>query len=482
MRLACAPALATLSTMLLRLACLLLATLSLATVSLSAVEGGTLEKDLWYVGTIAGQPAASMHATVHRHPDGSRTSVGETRIVLKRVLAGTTTAFTMSESQTVEEDADGKVTSFRLEQDQNGSLTTAAGKVIGREVHATVHRLDRATDQRITIPDGIELLGQQSGQDLLVRQPPAVGGTVTSGSLALLGQVQVLTTTATLLEKRPEGLRYRLATDIAPPATALIDAEGDLVSMEMDAVVFKIVLTRSDGPVALLGAELAPADLVKCAGAPPRPQAENRYRLPPAALAALPADPFQRLADGLLVVASTAAKSPLPEPAPFLAAEPQLELDDPEMRAWVAAIVARPHADTAELAEDVRLRVRARIVAKDLSKGDGTALETFRDRRGDCTEHANLLCAALRLANIPARSEVGVVYVPDIGGWVGHAWNSAWWDGRWHHLDSAYPGIERSMYLKFGTTSGDDQMGTLAAMTKAFTHLAGATVETVPTP
>ncbi len=463
--------------MLLRLACLIL-----ATASVIAVEGGTLEKDLWYVGTIAGQPAASMHAVVHRHADGSRTSRVDTRIVLKRVLFGSTTTFSVLESQTLQEDAAGKVTAFRLEQDQNGSLTTAAGKVVGREVLATVHRLDRATDQRITIPAGIELLGQQAGQDLLVRQPPAVGGSVKSGALALMGQVQVLTTTATLLEQRADGFHYRLATDIAPPATAWIDAAGDVVSMEMDAVVLKIILTRADGPVALIGAELAAAELVKSAGAPPKPQAENRYRLPPAALAALPADPFQRIDGALLVVAATAPPEALADPAPFLGAEPQLELDDPALRAWVESIVARPHADTGELAEELRLRVRARIVGKDLSKGDGSALEAFRDRRGDCTEHANLLCAALRLAKIPARSEVGVVYVPDIGSWVGHAWNSAWWDGRWHHLDSAYPGIERSMYLKLGTTSGADQMGTLAAMTKAFTHVAGATVETIPAP
>lgn len=465
--------------MLLRLACLVL-TLASAV----AVEGGVLEKDLWYVGTIAGQPAASMHAVVRRHPDGTRSSRLDTRIVIKRVLGGQTSALTMLESQTINEDVDGKVTTFHLEQDQNGSLTTAVGRVEGREVVATIHRLGRATEQRLTIPAGIELLGQQAGQDLLVRHAPAVGGSVKSGGLALIGQVAVLTTTATLLEKLPDGAqRYRLATEIVPPATAVIDAAGDLVSMELDAVILKISLRRSDGPVALLGAELAPAELVKAAGPPPRPQAENRYRLPAAALAGLPEDPFQRVDGDLLMVSSIAPPSPLADPAPLLRAEPHLELDDPELRAWVAGIVARPHADSAELAETLRIYVRARIVGKDLSKGDGSALEAFRDRRGDCTEHANLLTAALRLAGIPARAEVGVVYSTDFGGWVGHAWNSAWYDGGWHHLDSAYPGIERSLYLKLGTTSGgDDQVSTLTAMSRAFTHLAGGTVETVPTP
>ncbi|MBA3683991.1 MAG: transglutaminase domain-containing protein, partial [Planctomycetes bacterium] len=106
-----------------------------------------------------------------------------------------------------------------------------------------------------------------------------------------------------------------------------------------------------------------------------------------------------------------------------------------------------------------------------------SALEAFRERRGDCTEHANLLCAALRIAGIQARTEVGVVFAAEFRGWVGHAWNSAWFDGAWHHLDSAYPGIERSCYLRLGSNSGG--AGTAAALAGAMAAFAGKTVETV---
>ena len=48
---------------------------------------------------------------------------------------------------------------------------------------------------------------------------------------------------------------------------------------------------------------------------------------------------------------------------------------------------------------------------------------------------------------------------------------------RWVHLDSAYPGIPRSCYLKLGTTSGADDRHTSAAMATAFATVLGKEVE-----
>jgi transglutaminase-like putative cysteine protease len=169
----------------------------------------------------------------------------------------------------------------------------------------------------------------------------------------------------------------------------------------------------------------------------------------------------------------------LVDPAPYLKVEPQLEIDDPQMKAWVDELVARHQVAKPILAERLRLAVRGYIVKKDLSMGDGSALETFRSRTGDCSEHANLLAAALRIAGFPSRVELGMVYAQDYGGWVGHAWNSAYIDDRWVHLDSAYPGIPRSCYLKLGTTSGGEWHNTGAAMLSAFSKIMGKEVETL---
>jgi hypothetical protein len=72
-----------------------------------------------------------------------------------------------------------------------------------------------------------------------------------------------------------------------------------------------------------------------------------------------------------------------------------------------------------------------------------------------------------------------MVYAQDFGGWVGHAWNSGYVDGRWVHLDSAYPGIPRSCYLKLGSDSGKAEQGTGAAMLAGFSTILGKEVETL---
>jgi transglutaminase-like putative cysteine protease len=257
-----------------------------------------------------------------------------------------------------------------------------------------------------------------------------------------------------------------------------ITRQGDLAGMNMNMGIFTIDIVPAAGPVKLAGAELDAVSLVTAAGPAPATRAANRYRLPPAAQVA--ADEFQSQDGAVVTVRSRAEPSPLADAQPFLRAEAQLELDDAALRAWVENLAQGHREDAERLAEHLRLAVRSHITTKDLSQGDASALETFRSKRGDCTEHANLLCAALRIAGIPARVEVGIVFSAVHGGWVGHAWNSAHVAGRWMHLDSAYPGIARSCYLKLGSTSGGNWASTGAALLANLSKILGKTVETLP--
>lgn len=460
----------------------LLFILLLIPVLLHAADEGVLEKDLWYVGHLNGQPAASMHAVLTRLPDGRRIAQMDTSIVLTRALGKESIRIEISESQRVTEGADGRIIEFRIDQDQNGARASATGTVVGDQLTGTVLRLGRSTPVTLTIPADAPLLGQQAAQDLLATKTPAVGESFASSSPALLNnQLVLITTTATRAADEGPHFVFSLATKLLPPMRAVIDRQGDVVTMQMDLAIFKLSFARSDGPVPLLGAELAATGLAKAAGPAPKPQANNRFRLDEAAAKALPSDEFQSVADGIITTRATAEPTPLADPKPLLQAEAQYEIDDPALRAWVqAAIDSAPVANQAALGERLRLLVRSHITQKDLGKADGSALETFREKRGDCTEHANLLTAVLRIAGIPARTDVGVVYAATYGGWVGHAWNSAYCDGRWVHLDSAYPGIPRSCYLRMATTSGGDALGTAAAMMQAFTGLSGTTVEYLP--
>ena len=58
-----------------------------------------------------------------------------------------------------------------------------------------------------------------------------------------------------------------------------------------------------------------------------------------------------------------------------------------------------------------------------------------RNLEGDCTEHAVLLAAMLRAAEIPSRVAVGLVYVDSLSAFGGHMWTEAYLDGHWIPLD-----------------------------------------------
>ncbi len=465
-------------------ACAVLVVLLAVAAPLSGAQvpgGDVLEFERWYVGDLNGQPAMSFHAAVSRHPSGQRRDAIDTKVVIKRALGGAPAdLFEVVDLQRMEEGVDGTITSFQFDHRENEQAVSASGRVVGAEVVATMHHLDRADEVRLPIPPGVKLLGQQGSQDLLASHQWKPGDQEHFAGLALLSnQVRIVQSTATFKRALPNGDEvFDVVMDVLPvPTTLTITPKGDLVAMSMSLGIINIEVRESPGPVPLAGAELAPTGLVKAAGPAPTAGPRNRYRLPAGATVAV--DEFQVQQGAEVTVSALSAPGALADPAPFLRAEPQLELDDPALRAWVTGIAAKSRGGPAELAETLRQAVRAYIVHKDLSMGDATALEAFREQRGDCTEHANLLCAALRIAGIPARVECGLVYADTYGGWVGHAWNSAYVEGHWIHLDSAYPGVERSCYLKLSSTSGGPWQTTGAAMLGNLARVMGKTIETL---
>jgi predicted membrane protein len=449
-------------------------------VVLHAGEADKLVTDQWFVGHINKQPSMTMHAVVLKKSNGTYLDRVETNVVINRVLAGTVVAIEVRDTQVYAVSADGTITGFTFDHVENGATTAATGTVVGDQIAVSVLRLGRATDTTLTIPAGTKLLGQQAAQELLVKTSWKPGDKQQFGSLALIGnQVRIVTTTAIHQGTATDGqMTFGMTMDLMPvPTTLTLKPNGDLMAMTMDMGFLKMAFAPSAGPVPLIGAELAPTGLVTAKGPAPAAGPLNRYRLPKDAV--VPNDDFQRSEADLVTTRSEAEPAPLVDPAPYLKVEPQLEIDDPQMKAWVDELVARHQVAKPILAERLRLAVRGYIVKKDLSMGDGSALETFRSRTGDCSEHANLLAAALRIAGLPSRVELGMVYAQDYGGWVGHAWNSAYIDDRWVHLDSAYPGIPRSCYLKLGTTSGGEWHNTGAAMLSAFSKIMGKEVETL---
>ena len=120
--------------------------------------------------------------------------------------------------------------------------------------------------------------------------------------------------------------------------------------------------------------------------------------------------------------------------AEHLAASPALNCQDPRIRQLTANALGKnktaSDGTAAHKAETLRRFVGQYIQTKDLSVGLATASEVARTGQGDCTEHAVLLAAMLRAAQIPSRTVSGLIYVDQFLNQMGifgyHMWTQAW--------------------------------------------------------
>lgn len=450
---------------------------------LAAAGAGEVE-ERWLVGRLNGEPAMNMRF-VHRPLDGGGAlETIETHLVLGRQLGGgevATIAVTTVQRQWL--DGEGRVHRFHIDEDgAGGTRSIAKGTVEGDVVRVTVFRLGRSRSGEHAVPEGRPLRGWRAEGEALMTLPREEGAVLRGASLELAnGRFSLTALDHRFLAAPDDGtLHFRTEFPQMPAlaSTMVVDGDGAIRSMTMSmGAAMRIDLAPADGPAELAdGAVINVARMFEAEGRP-RPAGPNRYRLEAEALERIARDGFQRVEDGRLVVADVAAEGELADRDRHLAATAQLELDDPGLRAWVGDHLDGVGDGTAVRAERLRLAVRAHITDKDLANGDASALETFRQRRGDCTEHATLLCAALRIAGLPAKIEYGVVYAPRYGGWIGHSWNSAWLaeQDRWVHLDAAYPGIPRSRYIAIAADAVEGRT-TAQALADAIASLIGTTI------
>ena len=92
------------------------------------------------------------------------------------------------------------------------------------------------------------------------------------------------------------------------------------------------------------------------------------------------------------------------------------------------------------------------------------AAEVCRDRKGTCASYTTLLAALFRAAGIPARYNMGFVYMGGI--WGGHAWPDAYVDGQWIPFDAAVngEGSADAARFSFGATSLKNGAGEFSVM------------------
>lgn len=145
----------------------------------------------------------------------------------------------------------------------------------------------------------------------------------------------------------------------------------------------------------------------------------------------------QKYADGVLTIFLEPPNAPGiqgQKPAKrFLRSSPFIQSDHPTIRELAIDIVAP--------SDPPRKQIRQLVnwVYKNIDKQPvlsvPSAMETLKNMRGDCNEHAVLLAALARSIEIPARIEAGLVYMN--GQFYYHAWNALWLNNRWISADAA---------------------------------------------
>ena len=120
----------------------------------------------------------------------------------------------------------------------------------------------------------------------------------------------------------------------------------------------------------------------------------------------------------------------------YLAAEPFIESDAPEIRSEAETAVRGAESDRAR-AEKLTRYVNA-LLDKKPTVSLPSAREVLRTKVGDCNEHTALYVAMARAAGIPARIAVGLVFVH--GAFYYHAWPEVYVDrttssGLWLPVD-----------------------------------------------
>jgi transglutaminase-like putative cysteine protease len=164
--------------------------------------------------------------------------------------------------------------------------------------------------------------------------------------------------------------------------------------------------------------------------------------------------------------------------APFLAATPLVDFNDPVFTGLLRRLNAPPQASRWDLAQRVTDFVFEWIRDKNYSVAFATAQEVARNPVGACAQHGILAVALLRRLGVPARAATGWIALGE--NLVMHFWVEVEIGGRWIPVDPTFDQAPASAYrLKLATSDLAD-MGRLVAGSASTDYLQGAWVPDGP--
>ena len=139
--------------------------------------------------------------------------------------------------------------------------------------------------------------------------------------------------------------------------------------------------------------------------------------------------------------------------------------------------------DPGTIAVRMEQYVYKELKKKNFSTALASAAEVAKSLEGDCTEHACLLAAMLRVQKIPSRVAVGLVYAERLGAFGGHMWTEAWLDGKWVPLDATLgKGGIGPGHIKLADSSlSDDGPAPVTSFVPLMNMLSNVTIDIVST-
>jgi transglutaminase-like putative cysteine protease len=430
-------------------------------------------EERWYVLRMQGQRAGWLQS-LRWSSGGVITSLSRTNLELRRealkigisvetrfIETDTGTPLLMSSTQKLGAMATSKKITFQ--PDGSMVVTTSQPTPTGA-LENTETRPPRPPGEKPWLPPAaaeryIEAeLAKGAEQIIVTTLDPALGESPVTVTRTILER-----TTAEAFGRTVPAVKWKSKLDTMRDAEVIefVDTQGETIRSEVNLGGISLVQLLADKDLArskMDAPELLASTLVQVTPInSPRTTTRAVYRLTSVRgdlpeLPTLAGQTFTRTSPTEANVAVLAGpEARLAEPADTLDAtrtahlgrSQMVNIDDPELQALAKRVQIKPGASDADKAEAVRRFVHGFITAKDMSVGFATASEVCRTRTGDCTEHAVLTAALLRLHNIPSRVASGLIYVDEFAGQRSvfgyHMWTQALIDGAWVNLDATLP-------------------------------------------
>jgi len=417
--------------------------------------------EIWQVIHLGKHRIGYSRTTFERVTDGGSSRIRTTSEVQMSVLRFGQTTRMRAFNRTLET-ASGDLLSFEMESGSGRKKTVMTGRLEadGRRMVVETHAQGRRNKRYYDWRKGIK---SPTYQDRLLRTFPMKPGEIRrfktfDPEAGRLTEVR-LAADDYELRRLPDGrrrklLRVRVTQSISPTETlsAYLDGKGRPILTESEFIGKTLSHFTVPKPVALKAIQNAELDLglrsiirtVPIRDAHKQRRIVYRIRMtnddPARFVVADDRQQVRRVDETTIDLTVLPSKLPRRNvhvkcDTEYVAASRSLQSNNPRVREH-ARRAAGYDTDEIRIAVKMEKYVAAKIKDKNFSTALATAADVARDMQGDCTEHAMLLAAMLRVRRIPSRIAVGLVYDARTGGFVSHMWTEAWLSGRWIAFDA----------------------------------------------